>query len=96
MEGLKEIFEENDIQVVMSGFQAMFSFTLGVDSVTSLRSWAKSDQRLALRIVEAGIQRGVMPDLDVREPWFLCFQHSDVDIDETLEIYAGIVKAAKN
>ena len=41
------------------------------------------------------MERGVMPDLDAREPWFLCYEHSDQDIDETLNVYAEIVRAAK-
>lgn len=36
-----------------------------------------------------------MPDHDAREPWFLCYEHSDADIDDTLAIYADIVKLAK-
>ncbi len=95
MDGLKEIFEENDVPVVMSGTGAMFSFALGVESVTCQRDWAKSDHELYLQLVEKAIERGVMPDHDAREPWFLCYQHSDADIDETLNVYAEIVKEAK-
>ncbi|HEY2980975.1 MAG TPA: guanitoxin biosynthesis PLP-dependent transaminase GntE [Anaerolineales bacterium] len=95
MDGLKEIFEENDIPVVISGYPAMFSFALGVDSVTCQRDWAESDVKLYDRIVQMGIERGVMPDFDAREPWFLCYQHSDEDIDQTLNIYAEIVKESK-
>jgi glutamate-1-semialdehyde 2,1-aminomutase len=94
MDGLKEIFDENGIPSVISGFPAMFSFSLGIESVTSMRDWARSDQALSLRIIEKGIQRGIMPDYDVREPWFLCYQHSEADIDETLNVYAEVVKAA--
>jgi glutamate-1-semialdehyde aminotransferase len=36
-----------------------------------------------------------MPDHDAREPWFLCYEHSDADIDETLNVYAEIVKEVK-
>ena len=38
------------------------------------------------------IERGVMPDVDAREPWFLCYEHTDKDIDETLQVYADLVK----
>ena len=95
MDGLKEIFEENDIPVVMSGYPAMFSFSLGVDAVTSQRDWAASDHDMYIKLVEKAIQRGIMPDLDSREPWFLCYEHSDADIDETLGVYAEIVKEVK-
>ncbi len=95
MEGLRDIFAENNIPVVMSGYPAMFSFALGVESVTCQRDWSLSDQDLYLRLVEQAIGRGVMPDHDAREPWFLCYSHSDADIDETLNIYADIVKQIK-
>ena len=95
MDGLKEIFEDNDIPVVFSGSPAMFSFAFGVDKVTCQRDWAKSDQDFYLTLADKAIERGVMPDHDAREPWFLCYSHSDADIDETLGVYAEIVKEVK-
>ena len=95
MDGLKDIFEDNNIPVVMTGYPAMFSFSLGVDSVTSQRDWAKSDHDMYLRLVEKAIERGIMPDHDAREPWFLCYEHSGADIDETLNVFAEIVKEVK-
>jgi glutamate-1-semialdehyde 2,1-aminomutase len=95
MTGLKEIFEENDIPAVFTGYPAMFSFSLNIDSVTSQRDWAQSDHELYLKLAERAIECGVMPDHDAREPWFLCYQHSEADIDETLNVYAEIVKEVK-
>jgi glutamate-1-semialdehyde 2,1-aminomutase len=95
MEGLRDIFEENDIPISMSGMPAMFSFALGVDAVHSQRDWAKSDHELYVKLAQAAMGRGVMPDIDPREPWFLCYEHSEQDIDETLTVYAEIVREAK-
>jgi glutamate-1-semialdehyde 2,1-aminomutase len=95
MEGLKDIFEDNDISVVMTGYPAMFSFSLSVDAVTCQRDWALSDREMYIKLVEKAIERGVMPDHDAREPWFLCYEHSDMNIDETLSVYAEIVKEVK-
>jgi glutamate-1-semialdehyde 2,1-aminomutase len=95
MAGLKEIFEENDIPAVFTGYPAMFSFSLNIDSVISQRDWSTSDHDLYLKITEKAIARGIMPDYDPREPWFLCYEHSDADIDETLNVYADIVKEVK-
>jgi glutamate-1-semialdehyde 2,1-aminomutase len=95
MDGLKDIFEENNIPVVMSGTGAMFSFALGLDRVTCQRDWAGSDQAFYLRLAEAAMERGVMPDHDPREPWFLCYEHSQADVDETLNVYADIVREAR-
>ena len=41
----------------------------------------------------AMIARGAMPEPDNREPWFLCYEHTDADIDETLNIFYDSVKA---
>ena len=95
MDGLKDILEDNDIPVVMTGYPAMFSFCLGLDTVASQRDWANSDQEMYLKLAERAIERGVMPDHDAREPWFMCYEHSDADIDETLNIYAEVVKEVK-
>jgi glutamate-1-semialdehyde aminotransferase len=63
--------------------------------VTSQREWAQGNHDHYLRLVDAAIERGVMPDHDAREPWFLSYSHSDQDIDRTLEIFAEIVKTVR-
>jgi glutamate-1-semialdehyde aminotransferase len=73
----------------------MFSFSFGVDAVTCQRDWAQSDHALHLRLTKRAIECGVMPDYDAREPWFLCYEHSDADVDQTLNVYAEIVKEIK-
>lgn len=95
MDGLKEIFEENDIPVAITGYPAMFSFSIGTDAITCQRDWAKTDHEMYLTLVEKAIEKGVMPDHDAREPWFLCYSHSDADIDETLNVYADVVKESR-
>lgn len=95
MDGLKEIFEENDMQVAITGYPSMFSFSIGLDSVANQREWTNSDRDLYLRLADKAIAKGIMPDHDAREPWFLCYEHSDADIDETLNVYAEIVKEVK-
>jgi len=79
----------------MTGYPAMFSFSFGIDAVTCQREWAKSDHGLYLLLVKKAIERGVMPDFDSREPWFMCYEHSEADVDETLGVYAEIVKEVK-
>jgi glutamate-1-semialdehyde 2,1-aminomutase len=95
MEGLKEIFEDNGIPAVISGYPTMFSFSLGVEKVTCQRDWQESDRELYLRLQEIAVEHGVMFDHDPREPWFLCYSHSDADIEETLNVMADVVKQAK-
>ena len=92
MDGLKKIFNEAGIQASVHGYPAMFSFALGVGSVSNQRDWNNSDRDSYLRIIEAILERGVMADHDPREPWFLCYSHSQTDIDETLNVMEDVVK----
>jgi glutamate-1-semialdehyde 2,1-aminomutase len=95
MDGIEKIFAESDIPVCMNGYPAMFSFAIGVEKVTDQRTWNESEKEYYLALVEAMIERGVMPDHDPREPWFLCYSHSEADIDTTLEVVREAVKAVK-
>ncbi|MEN6299417.1 MAG: guanitoxin biosynthesis PLP-dependent transaminase GntE [Anaerolineaceae bacterium] len=95
MKGIKQIFDDANIPAHMSGYPAMFSFSIGEKKPTNQREWNKNDRRLYLEIIEACIEQGVMPDPDPREPWFLCYSHSDEDMDETLNIFADVVKNVK-
>ena len=95
MDGLKDIFEDSSIPAVFSGHPAMFSFAIGIEKPTSQREWDKSEQAYYLHLAEAAIERGVMPDPDSREPWFLSYSHSDADIDETLNVFADAVKTVE-
>jgi glutamate-1-semialdehyde 2,1-aminomutase len=95
MEGIQMIFSDANIPVVMNGYPAMFSYAVGVEKVTNQRDWNESNKEYYLRLVEAAIERGVMPDHDPREPWFLCYSHGDAEIDETLNIMQDVVRQVK-
>jgi len=95
MQGLKDIFVEADIPVSVHGYPAMLSFAVGTQKVTGQRDWQETERDYYLRLVEYAIDRGVMPDHDPREPWFLCYSHSDTDINETLNVMADAVNNVK-
>jgi glutamate-1-semialdehyde 2,1-aminomutase len=95
MDGIYNIFTEAGIPVCMNGYPAMFSFAIGVEKVVDQRSWNESEKNYYLSLIEAMIERGVMPDHDAREPWFLCYSHSEIDIDTTLEVVRETVKLEK-
>lgn len=92
MDGIQKIFAEAGIPVCINGYPAMFSFAVGPEKVTNQRDWNESDKAYYLELVEAAMEKGVMPDHDPREPWFLCYAHSEADIDETLNVMADAVK----
>jgi glutamate-1-semialdehyde 2,1-aminomutase len=93
--GIKKVFEDANIPVSVSGYPAMFSFAVGVEKLTGQRDWAESEKEYYLRLVEASIERGVMPDHDPREPWFLCYSHSEADIDQTLNVWEDVVRVVR-
>lgn len=95
MDGLKQIFAEAGIPVCIQGYPAMFSFAVGVEKVVNQREWNHSDKEYYLRLMEAAYERGVMPDYDPREPWFLCYTHGEVEIDKTLNVMQDVVKNVK-
>jgi glutamate-1-semialdehyde 2,1-aminomutase len=95
MAGIKQIFEEEDILACINGYPGMFSFAVGKERVTNQRDWSETNHAFYLKLVEAAMERGVMPDHDPREPWFLCYAHSDEMIDETLNVLRDVIKSAK-
>jgi glutamate-1-semialdehyde 2,1-aminomutase len=92
MQGLKDIFSEAEIPVSVHGYPAMLSFAVGTEKVYGQRDWQETEREYYLRLVEYAIDRGVMPDHDPREPWFLCYSHSEADINETLNVMNDAVK----
>ena len=73
----------------------MFGFSVGIDMPTDQRTWVKSERDYYLRLMEAAFERGIMPDYDPREPWFLCYSHSEADIDQTLNVMEDVIQAVK-
>ena len=95
LNGIKTIFDQAGILATVHGYPAMLSFAVGTDHVTNQRDWNETEKEYYLRIMDYLIDHGVMPDHDPREPWFLCYSHSDADIDETLNVMADAVKTIK-
>jgi len=93
--GIKDIFKEADVPVLITGHPAMFSMNFGVEKLTGQRDWAKSDYGYYEKLAAAALKRGVLVDIDPREPWFLSYSHSDADVDETLNILADAIKSVE-
>jgi len=92
MDGIRELLEHSGVTFCMSGYPAMFSFAFGKEKLTGQRDWNETDKELYIRLIEGAIERGIMPDHDPREPWFLCYAHSEHDIDETLSVMNDVIK----
>jgi len=96
MDGVHQILTDAGIPHHMTGLPPIFSFILGVEEEpVDFRDYCRGDDGLYDRLVMALIERGVMPDSDGREPWFLCYSHTDEVIDETLTAFEEAVKQIK-
>ncbi len=96
MSGLGEILAEADVPHAFSGVPSMFGLSLGDSAAPhDLRDYLKADSILYERIMYALCNRGVLPDADGREPWFLCYSHDETILSDTLSIFEDSVREAK-
>jgi glutamate-1-semialdehyde 2,1-aminomutase len=96
MAGLDRILTDAGIPHAIMGPPQMFGFALGTDTPPrDYRDCLATDMALYEHIIREMIERGAIAEPDIREPWFLCYEHSEADIDETLSAFADAVKAAK-
>ncbi len=96
MRGIDDILTEAGIPHVVTGVPSMFGILLGTEEEPQdFRDYTAGDGPLYEAIGMELAQRGVLPDSDGREPWFLCYALSEEDVAETLNIFNDSVKAAK-
>ena len=74
----------------------MFGLYLGEGAPpVDFRTFLEGDHALYDRIIVQLAERGVLPEMDDREPWFISYSHSEADIAETLTKFEEAVKEAK-
>lgn len=96
MTGIGEILTEADIPHALPGVPSMFGIVLGVEEEPhDFREYFQGDGELYEKLALELIKRGVQPDGDAREPWFLCAALSEEDVSETLNVFNDALKAAK-
>jgi len=94
--GIDRILSDAGIAHALMGPPQMFGCVLGVDAPPrDYREALNSDHALYEHIMSELIERVVMAEMDFREPWFLCYEHSQADIDETLNAFADAVRVVK-
>jgi glutamate-1-semialdehyde 2,1-aminomutase len=93
--GIDQILDEADLPHVVMGPPQMFGFFIGSHKVP--RDYRDlvvgADIEFYEKLAFAMIERGVMPEPDNREPWFLCYEHTDAIVDETLNVFQDALKA---
>jgi len=96
MAGIGEILTEADTPFALPGVPSMFGIVLGVEEEPrDFREYFEGDGELYENLALELIKRGVQPDGDAREPWFLCAALSEEDVNETLNVFNDALKAAK-
>ncbi len=93
--GIGKILSEGGIPHQIKGPGAMFGILFMTDEAWEFRDVRKHNAELYEALSMELIGRGVMPDPDAREPWFLSAAHDDAAISETLELFADAVQAVK-
>jgi glutamate-1-semialdehyde 2,1-aminomutase len=94
-DGISEILTRAGIAHHVQGTGAMFGVVLMEDEPVEFRDMAHHDEKLYETICMELVARGIVPDPDAREPWFLCAAHDDAAIDETLNIFEETIKTVK-
>jgi len=96
MTGMDEILTEAGVPHAVIGLPSMFGLIVGVDEEPhDFREYFNSDGELYGNLAMELIRRGVQPDGDAREPWFLCYSLSEEDVNETLNIFNDALKVVK-
>jgi glutamate-1-semialdehyde 2,1-aminomutase len=94
--GISRILTEAGIAHQVKGPGAMFGILLMEDDAWEFRDMRKHNGDLYEAIAMELVARGVIPDPDAREPWFLCAAHDDAAIEETLAVFAEAVDVVKD
>ncbi len=97
MAGIGDVLTEAGLPHVVTGVPSMFGIFLGSDEEPhDFRDYLAGDGELYEEISIGLNRRGIQPDADGREPWFLCYALSEEDVAETLNAFNDAVKEAKH
>ena len=79
----------------MTGHPNMPGFLITSEQVNDYRGMAYHNDEMYNAIIGHMYENGVWPEIDAREPWFLCEAHDEGLIDATLNRFQDAVKATK-
>ncbi len=82
-QAIRSVIELFDIPYVISGHPSIFIIWFDEKAPQEYRDWKTSNHDLYDAVAAGLIKRGVMPEPDSREPWFMCAALSSQDIAET-------------
>jgi glutamate-1-semialdehyde 2,1-aminomutase len=93
--GVREKLDAKGLAYHLTGHPAMFGIMFTERVATEYRDWADTDHELYDEIAVGMMARGVMPEPDSREPWFMCEAHAQNDIvDRVVSTFGESLEAA--
>ena len=93
MKGIEAILQRLGVPAIVQGPPSMFGVVFSdKEAIWDYRDWAYSDHDTYEEVILKLFDRGVMPDKDCREPWFISASHSDADADTVLNAFEESVK----
>ena len=95
MNGIHDVLNQHGIPNVISGVPQCFGVIVGASEMPrDYRALQRSvNHKLSSNLMRGLRERGVLPDPDFQEPWFLCYSLSDDDVDETLTVLDEVAKS---
>ncbi len=94
--GIHKLLSEAGVPHYIKGPGAMFGIPLMAEEPWEFRDMRRHNGALYEALANELLARGVMPDPDAREPWFLSAAHDDAAIEETIAIFGEALEAVKD
>jgi glutamate-1-semialdehyde 2,1-aminomutase len=93
-DAISEVLDRYGMPYVIEGHPSIFNIWFSEEPPSEYRDWKQSDHSFYDAVAAGLIGRGVMPEPDSREPWFICEALSDEDIGRTAQVLDEAVRAA--
>jgi len=94
--GFNKVLRERGIPGFVQGPAAMPAVVLTEeDRIYDFRQMAAVDLEIYQKIIWKLIEKAVMPDIGVHEPWFISASHTDSDADFTIGAFEEALKEVK-
>ena len=93
--GLRQVLDRHGLPYIFTGHPAMFGIMFTEQMPADYRGWADTDHELYDTVAVDMIRRGVMPEPDSREPWFMCEAHGKGDdVDRIVSAFGDALEDA--
>jgi len=93
VQGITNVLKEQGLPGFVQGPETMPAVVITeAEAVYDYRDVAASDHAIYEQIIWKLLEKGVMPDTGVHEPWFISAAHTDTDADFAIGVFEEAVK----